>query len=171
MFRVDFLLDWLVCFLSVQRSLKSLFQDDNSRASILWHSVFMVQLWYPSIHDNWKNHNWLYRLLSATWCLCFLIHCRGSSSLFLQRASIFEFHGFHHSLQWFWSPRKSVTVSICSPSICHKMIGLNVMTLVFWMLRFKPVFLLSSFNLSRDSLVLLCFLPNYEEYLWFIFSV
>ena len=124
-----------------------------------------------SIHDNWKNHNWLYRLLSAKWCLCFLIHCQGLSWHFFQGASIFEFHGFHHSLQWFWIPRKSVTVSICSPSICHKMIGLNAMTLVFWMSRFKPVFLLSFFTLSRDSLVPLCFLPNCEEYLWFIFSI
>ena len=33
---------------------------------------------------------------------------------------------------------KSVTVSILSPSICHKVMGLDSMILVFWMLTFKP---------------------------------
>ena len=46
------------CFdlLAVQRTLKSLFKDHNSKASILWHSAFfMVQL--TSKHDYWKNHS------------------------------------------------------------------------------------------------------------------
>ena len=33
---------------------------------------------------------------------------------------------------------KSVTVSIISPSICHKVMGPDSMILVFWMLTFKP---------------------------------
>ena len=40
---------------------------------------------------------------------------------------------------------KSVTVSIVFPSICHEVMGLDAMILVFWMLRFKPTFSLSSF--------------------------
>ena len=35
---------------------------------------------------------------------------------------------------------KSAIVSIVSPSICHELMGPNSMTLVFWMLRFKPTF-------------------------------
>ena len=35
---------------------------------------------------------------------------------------------------------KSVTVSTFSPSICHEVLGLDAMILVFWMLSFKPVF-------------------------------
>ena len=35
---------------------------------------------------------------------------------------------------------KSVTVSIVSTSICHEVMGLDAMILVFWMLSFKPVF-------------------------------
>ena len=31
-----------------------------------------------------------------------------------------------------------------SPSICHEVIGLDAIILVFWMLRFKPAFLISS---------------------------
>ena len=40
---------------------------------------------------------------------------------------------------------KSVTVSIASPSICHEVMGLDTMILVFQMLIFKPTFSLSSF--------------------------
>ena len=38
---------------------------------------------------------------------------------------------------------KSLTVSIVSTSICHEVMGLDVMILVFWMLSFKPAFSLS----------------------------
>ena len=41
---------------------------------------------------------------------------------------------------------KSVTASTFSPSICHEMVGLDAMILVFWMLSFKPPFWLFSFN-------------------------
>ena len=46
-----------------------------------------------------------------------------------------------------WEPRKRkfVTVSIISSSVCHDMMGLDVMILVFWMLSFKPTFSLSTF--------------------------
>ena len=57
---------------------------------------------------------------------------------------------------------KSVTVSIVSPSICHEVMGLDAMILVFWMFSFRPTFSLSSFtfikrlfsssSLSSDSL-------------------
>ena len=40
---------------------------------------------------------------------------------------------------------KSLTVSVVSPSICHEVIGLNAVILVFWMLSFKPAFSVSSF--------------------------
>ena len=42
--------------------------------------------------------------------------------------------------------RKSVTVSIVSPSICHEVMGADAMILVFWILSFKPAFSLSSFT-------------------------
>ena len=41
---------------------------------------------------------------------------------------------------------KSDTVSTVSPSISHEVMGLDAMIYVFWMLSFKPVFLLSSFT-------------------------
>ena len=39
---------------------------------------------------------------------------------------------------------KSVTTSIVSPSICHKVMELDAMVFVFWMLSLKPAFSLSS---------------------------
>ena len=47
------------------------------------------------------------------------------------------------------SKKKSVTVSIVSPSICHQVLGPDAMILVFLMLSFKPVFSLSSFTLIK----------------------
>ena len=44
---------------------------------------------------------------------------------------------------------KSVTVSIVSPSICHEVMGPDVMSLVFWMLSFKAAFSLSSFTFFK----------------------
>ena len=44
---------------------------------------------------------------------------------------------------------KSATVSTFPPSICHEVMGLDVMSLVFWMLSFKPAFSLSSFTLIK----------------------
>ena len=50
-----------------------------------------------------------------------------------------------------WQPKKikSVTVSIVSPSTCHKVMGPDAMILVFWMLSFKPTFSLSSFTFIK----------------------
>ena len=44
---------------------------------------------------------------------------------------------------------KSVTASTFSPCICHEVMGLDAMILVFWMLSFKPAFSLSSFTLIK----------------------
>ena len=44
---------------------------------------------------------------------------------------------------------KSATVS---PSICHEVIGLDAMILVYWMLSFKPTFSVSSFTFIKRLL-------------------
>ena len=43
----------------------------------------------------------------------------------------------------------SLTVSILSPSICHEMMGLDAMILVFQMLSFKPTYSLSYFTFIK----------------------
>ena len=58
-------------------------------------------------------------------------------------------------ISWLQSPSKvilepqklkSVTVSTVFPSICHEVMGLDAIILVFWMLSFKPTFSFSSFT-------------------------
>ena len=53
-----------------------------------------------------------------------------------------------------WEPKKikSVTVSIVSPSICHKVMGPDAMILVFWRLSFKPAFSFYSFTFIKRLL-------------------
>ena len=54
--------------------LKSLLQRHRSKPSILWRSAFfMVQLSY-SYMTTGKPQLWLYRPLSAKWCLCFIMN-------------------------------------------------------------------------------------------------
>ena len=64
----------------------------------------------------------------------------------------------HLLISWLQSPFvvilepkkiKSVTVSIVSPSTCHEVMGPDGMIFIFWMLSFKPAFLLSSFTLIK----------------------
>ena len=53
---ISFRMDWLD-LLSVQGTLKSLFQHHSSKASILqWPAFFMVQL-STSVHNYWKDHS------------------------------------------------------------------------------------------------------------------
>ena len=47
---------------------------------------------------------------------------------------------------------KSVTVSTAYPSICHEVMGLDAMILVFLILSFKPTFSLSSFTFIKRLL-------------------
>ena len=72
------------------------------------------------------------------------------------------------SISWLQSPStvileppkiKSDTVYTVSPSICHEVMGLDAMILVFCMLSFQPTFSLSSFAFIKRLLVPLCFLP------------
>ena len=46
--------------------------------------------------------------------------------------------------------RKSVTVSTFFRSICHQLMGLDAMILVFWILNFKPDFPFSFFTLIKS---------------------
>ena len=65
----------------------------------------------------------------------------------------------HLLISWLQSPSavilepkkiKSVIVSMVSPSICHEMMRLDAMILVFWMLSFKPTFSFS-FHFHQET--------------------
>ena len=104
-----------------------------------------------------------------------LICCLVWSQLYFQGTSVFQFHGYSQICNLESKKKiKSLTVSIVSPCFCHKLMGLDTMIFAFWMLSFKPAFLLSyfifikrlfSFSLSAIRVVsstylrLLVFLP------------
>ena len=63
----------------------------------------------------------------------------------------YTFHSCSHYLQWFWRPhqKKSVTISIVFPSICHEVMGADAMIFIFWILSFKPAFSHSTFTFIK----------------------
>ena len=70
---ISFRINWLIFLLFKRLSrvfTSTTFESINS---------FVLSLYDPTltyVHDYWKNHSFrLYELLSAKWCLCFLIHC------------------------------------------------------------------------------------------------
>ena len=138
---ISFRIDWLH-LLAVQGTLKSLLQHHSSKASVLWCSTFfIVQLSHPYLTTGKTIA--LTRWTSVGKVMSFLFNMLSRLVIaFLPRSK-------HLFISWLKSPSavileppkiKSVTVSIVSPSICHEMMGLNAMILVFWMLSFKPTF-------------------------------
>ena len=120
--------------LAVQRSLKSLLQHHNSKASVLWCSTFfMVQLSHPYM-TTWKI------IVLIIWTLVGKV-----MSLLFNTLSRFVITFFPTSerflVLWLQSPSavilepreiKYVTVSTFSPSICHELMGPDAMILVFF---------------------------------------
>ena len=85
----------------------------------------------------------------AKWCLCFLIHCLGLHSFSSKDQASFNFMVAVTICSDFGGQENKVSLSTVSPSICHEVMGPNAMILVFWMLSFKPAFLLSLFTLIK----------------------
>ena len=162
-------IDWFD-LLAVQGTLKRLLQQYSLKASILWCSAFfMVQLSYPYITTGktiaftiWtfagKVMSLLYNILSSL-VIAFLprINCLLNSWLQSQSTVILEPKNI-----------KSVTVSIFSSSISHEVMGPDAMILVFWMLKFKPAFSLSSFTFIKRlfSFSLLFAIRVYQLHVW-----
>ena len=143
---ISFRMDWLD-LLAVQGTLKSLLQHRSSKASILQRSAFfMVQLSHP------------YMTTGKTTALTRRTFVGKVMSLLLNMLSrlviIFLPRSKRLLILWLQSPYsviletpkiKSDTVSTVSPSMSHEVMGPDIMILVFWMLSYKPTFLLSSF--------------------------
>jgi len=157
---ISFRMDWLD-LLAVQGTLKSLLQQHNSKASILQHSAFfIVQLSHPYMTTGktvtltgWNFDGKVMPLLFNMLSRLVIV--------FLPRSK-------HLLISWLQSPSivilepknmKSLTVSIIPPSICHEVMGPDVMILVFWCWVFSHLFHFPLSLSSRGSLVLLHFLP------------
>ena len=129
---ISFRIDWFD-FPAVQGTLKSLLQQHSSKASIFWCSAFlMVQFSHP------------YTTAEKTIALIRQTFADKVMSLLFNMLSTFVITFLPRSkpllISWLQSPsavilrpkkRKYVSVSIVSPSICHQMMGLDAMILVF----------------------------------------
>ena len=101
-----------------------------------------------SIHDYWENHTlsmWsfvgkvmsLLLIMLSRFVITFLSKSKHLLISWLQSLSTLNLEA---------TKIKSLTISIVSPSICHEVMGLDAMILVFRMLSFKLACSLSSFT-------------------------
>ena len=164
-------IDWFD-LLAVQGTHRSLLQHHSLKASVLWCSAFlMVQLSQPYITTG------------NTIALTILNFFGKVMSLLFKTLSLFIIsflpRSSHYLISWLKSPsavilepkkRKSVTASTFSPSICHEMMGLHAMILVFSYLVLSWLFRSPPSPSSMGSLVPLCFLPLekclYHLHIW-----
>ena len=119
--------------LAVQGTLKSLLQHQSSKASILQSSAFFI-LQLSHLNMNTGKTIVLTRPTFVGKVMSLLFNMLSSSVLaFLSRSK-------RLLISWLQSPSavilepkkiKSLTVSIVSPSICHEVMGLGAMILVF----------------------------------------
>ena len=131
------------------KGLSSLLQHRSSKASILLHSAFfMVQLSHPYMTTGKTIALTRQTFVGKVMSLLFNLLSRLVIT-FLPRSKRLLISWLQSPSAVILEPRKlkSATVSIVSPSIRHEVLGLDAMTLVFWMLSFKPTFSLSSFTL------------------------
>ena len=123
---ISFRIDWFD-LLAVQGTLKSLLQHHSLKASILQHSAFfIVQLSHPYVTTGKTIALTRRTFVGKVMSLLFNKLSRLVIT-FLPRSK-------HLLISWLQSPspsKKSVTVSTVSPSICHEVMGLDAMILVF----------------------------------------
>ena len=137
--------------LAVQGTFKNLLQYHTLKASILWClGFFIVWLSHPYMTTGKTIALTRWNFVGKVMSLLFNMLSRLVKT-FLPR-------GKRLLISWLQSPSavileppkiKLAIVSTVSPSICHEVMGLDAMILVFWMLSFKPTFSLSSFTLIR----------------------
>ena len=125
-------IDWFELF-SVQGTVKSLLQHHNSKASIFQHSAFfMAQLLHPYMTTGKSIA--LTRQIFAGKVMSLLFNMLSRSVLdFLLRSKHILISQLQSPSAVILEPkkRKSVTVSIVCPSICHEVMGPDAMILVF----------------------------------------
>ena len=148
---ISFRIDWLG-LLAVQGTLKSLIQHYSWKASILWCSAFfIVQLWQPYMTTGktiaLSRQSFVGKVMSFLFNMLFLVIA------FLPRSKYLLMSKLQSPSEVILEPRKikSVTVSTVSPSVCHEVVWLYAMILVFWMLSFKPTFSVSS-NFHQEAI-------------------
>ena len=129
---ISFRMDWLD-LLAVQGTLKSLLQHLSSKALILWLSAFfIVQLSHPYMTTGKTITLTRWTVIDKVMSLLFNMLSRLVITFF-PRSNRFLISWLQSSSAVILEPPKlkSATVSTVSPSICHEVMGLDAMILVF----------------------------------------
>ena len=132
---ISFRMDWLD-LLAVQGTLKSLFQHHSAKASILQHSAFfIVQLSHPYMTTGKTIALTRWTFVGKVMSVLFNMLSRLVIG-FLPRSKCLLISWLQSPSAVILEPRKIklATVSTVSPSICHKVMGLDAVILVFRML-------------------------------------
>ena len=127
---ISFRMDWFDP-LAVQRTLKNLPQHYSSKLSVLGSASFLVQLSHPCMTTRETIALTIWTFLGKVMSLLFNM-LSGLVIAFLQRSKCLL-------ISLLKSPpaviletkKKSVTVSIVSPSICHEVMGLDAIVFIF----------------------------------------
>ena len=144
-------MDWLD-LLAVQKTLKSLLQHHNLKASILWCSAFfMVQLSHPYMTTRKTIALTRQKVIS----LLFNTLSRFVTTFFPR--SNYLLFGYSHHPHWIWSSRKE-NLSLF-PFFSREVMGPDAMIFIFWMLSFKPNFSLSCFTFIKSLFSFSSLLP------------
>ena len=140
---ISFRIDWFDP-LAVQGTVKSLLQQDNSKASILWHTAFFtVQL--SHLYTTTGKNSSLTKWTSIGKLMSLLFNMLSRSVI------VFLPSSKHLLISWLQSPSavilepkkmKSYTVSTFPPTIWREVIGLDAMIFIFWMLFYASFFTL-----------------------------
>ena len=129
---ISFKIDWFD-LLAVQETLKSLLQHHSLKASILWLSAFfMVQLVHPYMTTGKTTALTIWTFVSKV--ISLLLNTLSRFVIdFLPRSKHLLFSMLQSPSAVILEPKeiKSVTASTFSSSICHEVMGLDDMILVF----------------------------------------
>ena len=125
-------MDWLD-LLEVQGTLKSLFKYHSSKASVLQYSAFFIVQLSHSYMTTGKT------IVFSRWTfvgkvMSLLFNILSSLAItFLPRSKHLLISRLQSPSEVIWEPPKikSATVYTVSPSICHEVMGLDAMILVF----------------------------------------
>ena len=136
---ISFRMDWLD-LLTVQGTLKSLFEHHSSKASVLEHSAFfIVQLSHPYITTGKTKALSRQTFVGKVMSLLFNMLSRFVIAFLSRSKRLLCLHVCSYHMQWFWSPQNKVCHCFhVSPSICHEVMGLDAMIFVFWASREAP---------------------------------
>ena len=127
---ISFRMDWLD-LLAVQGTLKSLLQHHSSKTSVLWRSAFfIVQLSHPYMTTGKTIA--LTRQTFVGKVMSLLLNMLSRLVItFLPRSKRLLISGLQSPSAVILEPKKVCHCFHCFPSICHEVLGLDAMILVF----------------------------------------